>query len=123
MSFAESASVAPSAASGLPRATSSFSRRRRSDAEEVGGKVALAERLEVDLVGRLQLALLLQRLRGEPAELLEHRIVGVGLAKAERIVKYRAEKGPFQVAEDLKKVQGIGAATFEHNKTNIRIKD
>jgi competence protein ComEA len=31
--------------------------------------------------------------------------------------------GPFQIAEDLKKVQGIGAATFEHNKTNIRLKD
>jgi competence protein ComEA len=57
------------------------------------------------------------------AKTLSKELVGVGMAKAERIVKYRAEKGPFQVAEDLKKVQGIGEATFEHNKTNIRLKD
>lgn len=57
------------------------------------------------------------------AKTLSKELVGVGMSKAERIVKYRAEKGPFQVAEDLKKVQGIGEATFEHNKTNIRIKD
>ena len=57
------------------------------------------------------------------AKTLSNELVGVGMAKDERIVKYRQEEGPFQVAEDLKKVQGIGEATFEHNKTNIRIKD
>lgn len=57
------------------------------------------------------------------AKTLSRELVGVGLAKAERIVKYRQEKGPFQSPDELKKVQGIGDATFEHNKTNIRIKD
>ena len=57
------------------------------------------------------------------AKTLSKELVGVGLAKAERIVKYRQEKGPFQSPDELKKVQGIGDATFEHNKTNIRIKD
>jgi competence protein ComEA len=57
------------------------------------------------------------------AKTLARELVGVGPAKAEAIVKYRAEKGPFKSPDELKKVEGIGAATYEHNKASIKVKD
>ena len=48
---------------------------------------------------------------------------GVGPAKAEAIIKYRSEKGPFKEPEELKKVEGVGAATYEQNKASIKVKD
>jgi competence protein ComEA len=54
---------------------------------------------------------------------LAKELVGVGPEKAAAIVKYRTEKGPFKSPEDLKKVNGIGDATFEQNKANIKLKD
>lgn len=57
------------------------------------------------------------------AKTLAKELKGVGAAKAEAIVKYRAEKGPFKAIEDLKKVEGIGEATFETNKGNLKLKD
>lgn len=42
----------------------------------------------------------------------------VGTSYAERIVKHR-EKEPFKSPEDIMKVQGIGAKTFEVNKDRI----
>lgn len=40
-------------------------------------------------------------------ELLEA-LPGVGPALAERIIRYREQQGPFQGAEDLRRVPGIG---------------
>jgi len=57
------------------------------------------------------------------ARTLAKELVGVGPAKAEAIVKYRADKGPFKSAEELKKVEGIGESTYEHNKASIKVKD
>ena len=57
------------------------------------------------------------------AKTLAKELVGVGPAKAEAIIKYRTEKGPFQSPEELKKVQGVGAATYEQNKASIKVKD
>jgi len=57
------------------------------------------------------------------ARTLAKELVGVGPAKAEAIVKYRADKGPFKTAEELKKVEGIGESTYEHNKASIKVKD
>lgn len=57
------------------------------------------------------------------AKTLARELVGVGPAKAEAIVKYRSDKGPFKDPEELKKVEGIGAATYEHNKASIKVKD
>ena len=57
------------------------------------------------------------------ARTLAKELKGVGAAKAEAIVKYRTEKGPFKSIEELKKVEGIGEATFETNKTNLKLKD
>jgi competence protein ComEA len=57
------------------------------------------------------------------AKTLAKELVGIGPAKAEAIVKYRAEKGPFKSPEELKKVEGVGEATYEHNKASIKVKD
>ena len=44
---------------------------------------------------------------------------GVGPAKAEAIVAYRTENGPFRSADQLAEVRGIGLATVEKNRDKI----
>ena len=39
---------------------------------------------------------------------------GIGPVLAQHIVDWRTENGPFQTAEDLLKVEGIGPATLEN---------
>ncbi|MFC3394800.1 ComEA family DNA-binding protein [Brenneria rubrifaciens] len=46
---------------------------------------------------------------------------GVGLKKAEAIVNYREENGPFTQIEQLKEVPGIGAALVERNLTRLKL--
>ncbi|MCX7106641.1 MAG: helix-hairpin-helix domain-containing protein [Methylococcales bacterium] len=48
---------------------------------------------------------------------------GIGLKKAEAIVKYRTEKGLFKTPEELTNVKGIGQKTFDKNKKDILISD
>ena len=52
---------------------------------------------------------------------LTDNIVGVGPKLADRIVKYRTEKGAFKSLEDLANVKGIGPKLVEKNKENIRL--
>ena len=47
---------------------------------------------------------------------------GIGETLAQRIIDYRNENGSFQQIEALKKVEGIGAATFEKLKDNITVR-
>jgi len=44
---------------------------------------------------------------------------GVGMSKAEAIVAYRKEHGPFAKIEDLTRVKGVGPATVEKNRSQI----
>jgi competence protein ComEA len=44
---------------------------------------------------------------------------GIGPAKAEAIVAYRSENGPFRSADQLAEVRGIGLATVEKNRDLI----
>ena len=46
----------------------------------------------------------------------------VGPKYAQRIVEYREENGPFQQAEDIMKVPGIGPKTWEVNQDIISVK-
>lgn len=45
----------------------------------------------------------------------------IGSAYAMRIVEYRQENGPFEKAEDILKVKGIGEKTYELNKKIITV--
>jgi competence protein ComEA len=53
------------------------------------------------------------------AKTISEALSGIGLKKAEAIVKYRTEKGPFKTAEDLTSVKGIGKKIIEKNKKDI----
>ena len=46
---------------------------------------------------------------------------GVGLSKAEAIVAYRQEHGPFKSPEDLLEVKGVGPRILEQNRANIKL--
>lgn len=46
---------------------------------------------------------------------------GIGEAKAQAIIDYRTENGPFKDIEEIKNVSGIGDQAFEKIKDNITI--
>lgn len=53
------------------------------------------------------------------AESLQRELIGVGRSRAEAIVAYRDEFGPFYSAEELTAVRGIGMATVVKNQHKI----
>ncbi len=54
-------------------------------------------------------------------ETLAQELNGVGTARARAIVDYRQQFGPFQRAEDLLNVTGVGEHILEANRENIII--
>lgn len=46
---------------------------------------------------------------------------GVGMKKAQAIVSYREEHGPFKMLEDLKQVPGMGDSLVERNLAHIKL--
>ena len=52
-------------------------------------------------------------------ELCELKYIGSKLA--ERIVQYRTEHGPFETAEDIMKVRGIGQKVWDANRDIITV--
>jgi competence protein ComEA len=48
-------------------------------------------------------------------------IPGIGATRAEAIIQYREEKGPFKKIEDLLEISGIGEKTLEKMKDKIRL--
>lgn len=57
------------------------------------------------------------------AKTISESLSGIGLKKAEAIVKYRTENGLFKTSEDLTNVKGIGKKTVEKNKKDILFSD
>lgn len=55
------------------------------------------------------------------AEQLADTLNGVGLKKAEAIVRYREQNGPFTDIEQLQEVPGIGLALLERNRERLRM--
>ena len=47
---------------------------------------------------------------------------GIGEAKAQAIIAYREQHGPFEAAEELDAVRGIGAKTIEKNADRILVR-
>lgn len=55
------------------------------------------------------------------AEELARVMNGVGLKKAQAIVSYREEYGPFKTVDDLKQVPGMGGALVERNLAHLML--
>jgi len=53
------------------------------------------------------------------ADTLSNELSGIGQSKAEAIVAYREQHGPYKQIEDLTNVKGIGMATIEKNKNKL----
>jgi competence protein ComEA len=65
---------------------------------------------------------------GEPVDIntadaatLAKELNGVGEAKAQAIVAYREQHGPFQSVEELAMVDGIGEKTLAANKDKLTV--
>lgn len=55
------------------------------------------------------------------APTLARELSGVGDARAEAIVAYRKEHGPFRSIDELGLVKGIGRRVIEDNRANLRV--
>ncbi len=55
------------------------------------------------------------------AEQLAAGMNGIGLKKAQAIVSYREQYGPFTAIEQLKEVPGIGNALIERNSARLKL--
>ncbi|MFC0309934.1 ComEA family DNA-binding protein [Gallibacterium trehalosifermentans] len=55
-------------------------------------------------------------------EQLQQGLIGIGTKKAQAIVEYREQHGPFLSVEQLMEVKGIGTAILEKNKERMAIK-
>ena len=55
------------------------------------------------------------------AEELADILNGVGLKKAQAIVTYREQNGPFTQVDQLQEVPGIGASLIERNQARLRL--
>jgi len=53
------------------------------------------------------------------AATLAERLTGVGLTRAQEIVRYRENFGDFGSVDELAEVRGIGAATVDKNRPRI----
>lgn len=53
------------------------------------------------------------------AETISAELRGIGMSKAQAIVAWRAENGPFKTVDDLALVKGIGERTLEINRADI----
>lgn len=55
------------------------------------------------------------------AEEIAAALNGVGLSKAEKIVEYRQQNGPFEHIDELVNVKGIGLRTVDRNREAISL--
>lgn len=57
------------------------------------------------------------------AEEIAESLKGVGMSKAEAIVSYRNENGPFKHMDELVNVKGIGIRTVDINREYIQLEN
>lgn len=75
----------------------------------------------VDLPASVQTALAPLNINVATAEEIADALNGVGLKKAQAIVDYREEHGPFKAVDELLNVKGIGVATLAKNEQAIAL--
>lgn len=57
------------------------------------------------------------------AATLAKELTGVGDAKAQAIVSYRTEHGPFKSVDELAMVDGIGEKTLAANRDKLKVEE
>ena len=86
----------------------------------------------MDIIRRLSLAVCLLpttlfagpvNVNTADAATLARELDGVGLARARAIVEYRERYGPFNAADELARVRGIGEGVLEKNRDYILLHD
>ncbi|WP_214510798.1 ComEA family DNA-binding protein [Pseudomonas brassicacearum] len=60
-------------------------------------------------------------LNGADAATLQRELTGIGKGKAEAIVAYRENNGPFSSVEELLEVKGIGKAILDRNRDKLEV--
>ncbi|WP_207802602.1 ComEA family DNA-binding protein [Motiliproteus coralliicola] len=60
-------------------------------------------------------------LNSATAEQLAEQLQGIGMAKAQEIVRYRQDNGPFASVEQLVEVKGIGTVLLEKNRQHLTV--
>ncbi len=85
-------------------------------------------RSSIRLVAALLLGGILQGVQAEVVDIntadaatLAEVMTGIGPAKAEAIVTYRNEHGPFSSVDDLALIKGIGVATIDRNRDKLGV--
>ena len=80
----------------------------------LGGVVVQAQPIQEEVIATASV-----NINGASAAELAAGLNGVGLSKAEAIVRYREQFGDFESVDELTDVTGIGAATVERNRSVI----
>lgn len=57
------------------------------------------------------------------AQTIAKNIQGVGFKRAQAIVNFREEHGPFKSVDELTQVKGIGLKLVDQNRVNLRVSD
>ncbi len=57
------------------------------------------------------------------AQTMADNITGVGLKRAQAIVNFREEHGPFKAVDELTQVKGIGLKLVEQNRDNLAVSE
>ncbi len=79
------------------------------------GSVTLAKDLTEEMVAPVMTV----NVNEADAAAIANTLSGVGISRAQAIVEYREQHGPFYSAEELTAVKGIGRSTVERNQSRI----
>ena len=82
------------------------------------GHVAVAKDVSEDMSAEVMTV----NVNEADATAIANTLVGVGYSRAQAIVDYREQHGPFYSAEELTAVKGVGQATVERNLGRITLK-
>lgn len=57
------------------------------------------------------------------AKTLAENIQGVGIKRAEAIITFREEHGPFKSVDELTQIKGIGLKLVDRNRDNLKVSE